>query len=114
VDVSKNGGSLVHYSKMLPVDFSKLLRKCQCARTCRVGAIQHLALRSLGYPYVYNYTRFCNDRKMASSVVEAAERAYNNPFPFYIPSQHSLGTVLSQVCTNLIERTALCDCARFQ
>ena len=27
VDVSKNGGSLVHYSKMLPVDFSKLLRK---------------------------------------------------------------------------------------
>ena len=91
-----------------------LQMKCACAETCRVGATQHLALRNLGYPYVYTYTRFCNDTNTASSVMEAAERAYNNPFPSYIPSQHSLGTVLSQVCTNLIESTALCDCARLQ
>lgn len=88
--------------------------KCKCAEKCRVGAIQHAALRNLGFPYVYDYERECNDTKTATSVVEAAGRAYNNPFPSYIPSQHSLGTVLSQVCTNLIESTAMCDCARDQ
>ena len=33
--------------------------------------------------------RECNDTKTATNVVAVAEQAYNNPFPSYIPSQHS-------------------------
>jgi hypothetical protein len=135
---------LIHHPRMHPIDYSRLLRevafligfgmppespspyealangaaylqiKCTCAAKCRVGAIQHRPLRNVGFPYVYDYIRDCNDTKTTKSVVAVAEQAYNNPFPAYIPSQHSLGTVLSQVCTNLIESTAMCDCARLQ
>jgi len=136
--------SLVHHSKMLPMDFSRLMRdvafiigfvdpldspspyealangaaylqiKCSCSSKCRVGAIQHRSLRKLGFPYVYDYHRDCNDSIAGNSVVEAAERAYNNPFASFIPFQHSLGTVLSQVCSNLIESNAMCACAQLQ
>lgn len=135
---------LVHHSKMLPADFSKLMRQmafmigfgnppdspspyealangaaflqmhCKCANKCTVGAIQHRSLRSLGFPYVLTYKRDCNDTLAGASAVVAAEQAFDNPFASYIPSQHSLGTVLSQVCSNLLESEAVCACARLQ
>ena len=136
-------GMLVHHSKMLPTDFSKLMRdmafmvgfgnppdspspyealangaaylqiRCKCPSVCRM-AIQHRSLRTLGFPYVYDYARDCNDTLTGENVVKAAEQAYQNPFPSYIPSQHTLGTVLGQVCSNLIESNAVCACAQLQ
>jgi hypothetical protein len=137
---------LVHHQRMLPVEFSQLLREmafligfddpmlspspyealaagaaflhldCVCQqepRPCKDRQM-HKNLAPLGFPYVYNYKVTCDQNETGRNVVAAAELAYQNPFPMFVPHQHTVSSVVGQVCSNLIEADVVCDCARMQ
>ncbi len=67
---------------------------------------QHQGLKTLGMPYVYNV-----DLDNITDVLSAAERAVRNRFHSFIPFWNRIESVSAQVCSNLVESEALCDCA---
>jgi len=68
---------------------------------------QHQGLKLLGMPYVYNVVL-----TNMSSVLHAAEMAVANRFHSFVPFWNRVESVSAQVCANLLESDALCDCAR--
>mmetsp|Transcript_15039 Transcript_15039/g.54233 ORF Transcript_15039/g.54233 Transcript_15039/m.54233 type:complete len:308 (+) Transcript_15039:1194-2117(+) len=68
---------------------------------------QHQGLKLLGMPYVYNVVL-----TNISSVIQAAEMAVAVRFHSFDPFWNRVEGVSAQVCANLLESDALCDCAR--
>ena len=66
---------------------------------------QHQGLKLLGFPYVYNVE--LSDLK---SVLRAAELAVTHRFHSFVPFWNRVESVSAQVCANLLESDALCDC----
>lgn len=74
------------------------------------GKAQASILQHLGEPYVINYN-YTNDDvdKLAQNILEAAERAIKHSFTSFIPYEHRYESVVSQICSNLIEDDTLCE-----
>jgi len=73
------------------------------------GIAQSSILQHLGKPYVFNYNRSEDVDVHAENIVKAVEEAMKHSFSSFIPYENKYESVVSQLCSNLIEDDALCE-----